>query len=696
MSIEFVFQYPAWFLVFCLALGFLYAWILYRKGSALKEAKVWIKRLVFGLRFISVALIAFLLLSPLIKLISRKSEKPVILFIQDNSSSISLVKDSAFYRKQYPELIEELRSKLDEQFEFRSYCFDDRLIDSFRLNYSGKETDISAAISEINTRYLNRNVGAVILASDGIFNKGTNPLYINNELKAPIFTVALGDTAIQRDLLISKINHNQLAYLNNIFPVEVVVNANKLSGKPSVLKIERDGVVLATQAIQISGDSYVQSFPFQLKADKSGVQRYKVSVSPVAAEYTLANNVRDFFIEVIDSRQKVLVLANAPHPDIAAIRQSLQSNENYEVEVKLANDFSGSLKPYSLVILHELPSKSNLAQRIIQELDASQIPTWFIAGNETLTGLLNPVQSLVQFSGGKGSMNEVTPRMNKDFALYTISDQLRSAINNFEPLQVPFATYRVQASASIMLRQKIGTVETDFPLMLFSSDTDRKTAMLLGEGIWRWRLQDFQEHGNHVLFDEFISKTVQYLSVRNERRNFRIVTKNSFNENESISFEAEVYNASYELINQPDVLLNVFDDANRKYAYSMNRTSTSYVLNAGIMRAGNYRYEASVNVGGKNFTANGRFVVKPVLAELNSITANHTMLQTLASRNGGELIYPRDLLKLIDVIKAREDVKPMSHSEVNLKELIQLPWIFFLLLLFLGAEWFIRRRNGSY
>lgn len=696
MSIEFVFQYPAWFLVFCLALGFLYAWILYRKGLELKEAKVWLKRLVFGFRFLSVALIAFLLLSPLIKLISRKSEKPVILFLQDNSGSISLVKDSAFYRKQYPELIEKLRTKFEEQFEFRSYSFDDRLIDSFRLNYQGKETDISAAISEINTRFLNRNVGAVILATDGIFNKGTNPLYSLNELKAPIYTVALGDTSIQRDVYIGKLNHNQLAYFNNVFPVEVVVNANKLSGKSSVLKIERDGVVLATQAISIVGDSYVQTFPFQLKADKTGIQQYKVSLTPVNTEYTLVNNVRDFFIEVIDSRQKVLVLANAPHPDLAAIRQSLQANENYEVEVKLANEFSGSVKPYSLVILHELPSKTNLAERIIQDLGASNVPTWFIAGNETLTGLLNPVQSLVQFSGGKGSMNEVMSRMNNDFALFTISDDLRKAITNFEPLQVPFATYRTQASAATMLRQRIGTVDTDFPLMVFSSDSDRKMALLLGEGIWRWRLQDYQEHENHVLFDEFISKTVQYLSVRNERRNFRIVTKNSFNENESITFEAEVYNASYELINQPDVLLNVFDDSNRKYAFSMNRTSTSYALNAGIMRAGNYRYEASVNVGGKNFTANGRFVVKPVLAEMNSITANHTLLQTLASRNGGEMIYPRDLLKLIDRIKAREDVKPMSHSEVNLKELIQLPWIFFLILLFLGGEWFIRRRNGSY
>jgi hypothetical protein len=696
LSFEFVFQYPAWFLVFCLALGFLYAWLLYRKSTELKEAKTWMKRLVFGLRFVSVSLIAFLLLSPLIKLINRESEKPVILLLQDNSESISQVKDSAFYTNEYPGLIEQLRSQLEESYEFRSYSFDDQLNDSFRLNYSGKETDISEALSEINNLYLNRNVGAVILATDGIYNKGTNPLYTVNELKAPVYTIAMGDTTLQRDLLISRINHNQLAYLNNTFPVEVVVNANKLSGKTSVLKLERDGVVLATQTVSISSSTNVQTFPFQLKADKPGIQRYKVTLSAVDGEYTLANNSRDFFIEVIDSRQKVLILADAPHPDVAAIRLSLQSNENYEVEVKLANAFSGTVKGYSLVILHQLPSKSNLAQRIIQELDASNTPTWFIAGNATLTGLLNPVQPLVQFSGGKGAMNESLPRANKDFALFTMSDELRKAFNTFEPLQVPYAAYRVQASAATMLRQRIGTVDTDFPLFVFSSDADRKTAILLGEGIWRWRLHDFLEHENHSLFDEFISKTVQYLSVRNERRNFRIVAKNSFNENEPVTFEGEVYNASYELINTPDVLINIFDEANRRYAYSMSRTTTAYTLNAGMMRSGNYRYEASVNVGGKNYTATGRFVVKPVLAELSSITADHVLLQTLASRNGGEQFLPRDLLKLVDKIKAREDVKPLSRSEIKLRELVQLKWIFFLILILLGTEWFLRRRNGSY
>ncbi|MFM2285754.1 MAG: hypothetical protein RLZZ543_1251, partial [Bacteroidota bacterium] len=70
--------------------------------------------------------------------------------------------------------------------------------------------------------------------------------------------------------------------------------------------------------------------------------------------------------------------------------------------------------------------------------------------------------------------------------------------------------------------------------------------------------------------------------------------------------------------------------------------------------------------------------------------------QTLASRNGGELFYPRELLKVVDKINAREDVKPLSRSEMRLKELIELKWIFFFILLLLGTEWFLRRRNGSY
>ena len=68
------------------------------------------------------------------------------------------------------------------------------------------------------------------------------------------------------------------------------------------------------------------------------------------------NNNQSFVIDVIDNREKVLILANTPHPDIAAIEQSISSTQTYEVEVALLNDFTKPLKPYSLIILHQITS----------------------------------------------------------------------------------------------------------------------------------------------------------------------------------------------------------------------------------------------------------------------------------------------------------------------------------------------------
>jgi hypothetical protein len=199
-----------------------------------------------------------------------------------------------------------------------------------------------------------------------------------------------------------------------------------------------------------------------------------------------------------------------------------------------------------------------------------------------------------------------------------------------------------------------------------------------------------------LLSDELNSKVVQYLRVRNERKNVRVIARNSFNENERIRMDAEVYNASFELINQVDVNLIVKDDQGRSYPYSFARTSSAYSLDLGLFREGNYTYEARSKVGDKEFTASGKFLVKPVETEKNSSRADHNMLRTLAIRTGGELIKPAELLSLAEKISAREDVKPISHIESSIKELIRFPWIFILILALLSIEWFVRKRSGGY
>ena len=632
----------------------------------------------------------------MLRFVTRTVEKPVIVILQDNSASLVNDKNEGFYKKEWPENLQKLEESLSENYDVKKYCFSDRLLDSFNLDYKGKETDISAVYKEINNLYLNRNVGAVIVATDGIYNKGVSPLYIRNELKAPVYTIALGDTTLKRDLMIQQVNHNQLAYLNNTFPVEVNIDARKLQGKSSILKIEKNGKLLETRPISITGNSFLKKEEFRFKADESGIQRYRVTLSPVDGEFTQANNTRDFFIEVLDSRQKVLILADAPHPDVAAIRFSLQQNENYEVDVQMGENFNGSTKPYSLLVMHQLPSRNNPATKVLNEIQTNGTPVWFIAGQNSGIQVLNQAQGILQFNSSRGGFNDAQPKLNKDFSLFTLSEELMAASANLEPLQVMNASIKVQPQATVLFNQRIGSVDTQFPLLAFSSSVDKKQAVLAGEGIWRWRLQSFAEKQDHSLFDNFLSRIVQYLSVRTERRNLRIVTSNSFAENESVTFEAEVYNAAYELVNTPDVSLTIIDENGKKFPYTFSRTTNAYRLDAGLLNAGEYKYEALTNVSGKQYQASGRFIVRPVVSELINTTADHNLLNTWAERNQGKMVLPENMLSLPELIGKREDVKPVSHSETRLEELIRIEWIFALILALLSAEWFLRRRNGTY
>ena len=688
-----VFEYPSWFIIFCLLAGAAYAFILYRKDKKFSEISIWLVRTMAAFRFLVVTFLCFLLLSPLLKTVSRSTEKPVIIIAQDNSESLVVSKDSAFYKKEYKESLQKLINVLGEKYDVRTYSFADKIkelnnVDS--LAFNEKQTDISALFEEIETRYSNRNLGAVILASDGLYNKGSNPVFTSDKLKIPIYTIALGDTTIKKDLILTKVEHNRLAYLGNEFPMEIVVNAKQLKGKTSTLTITKGAATLFSQVINFNSDAFTVTVPVLLQAKEIGLQHYKVRLTSVEGEMSLANNSRDVFIDVLDARQKIVILSDAPHPDVAAIKQSIESNQNYEVESYTIDNFDKPVKKYNLVILHSLPSVRTAAAKILTELNASDVPVWSFSGANAM------LQRDLTLLSKTTKTNEVEPVLDENFPLFTISDELRKGIKDFPVVASPFGSYQNDNNSNVLFYQRIGIVDTKTPLMIFNSTTDVKTAVFTGEGIWRWRLQDFAANGNHQLFDELVSKTVQYLSVKVDKSFFKILGKNNFFENEAIELEAEVYNESYELINEPEVNVVISNVDNKKFNYTFSKTSNAYRMNAGMMPVGEYKYDAKVRVGAKIYSQHGEFSVTALQVELTNTVADHQLLYSIAKKHDGDLIYPNQLDKLAEMLNAREDIKTVSYSEKKLREVINLKWIFFLLLALLSFEWFMRKRNGAY
>jgi hypothetical protein len=684
---------PLWFIMFCILAGLVYASVLYFRNRKLQEFSIWIIRLLSVIRFIVVTLISFFLLSPLLKTIDRNVVKPIIIFAQDNSESLIVGKDSAFYKSEYQNNVQKLIDKLNDKYEVHSFSFGDKIseINQFdSLKFNEKQTDISSLFDEIETRYSNRNVGAILIASDGLYNKGSNPVYTSDKIKTPLYTIALGDTTIKKDIILAKVEHNRLAYLGNQFPIQIVVNAKQFKGKTSTLTVNKDNATLFTQTVNFNSDNFTTTIPVLLQASQTGLQHYKVKLSSLADEVSVANNTSDVFVDVLDARQKILILSDAPHPDIAAIKRSIEANQNYEVESYLIDDFNKPLKQYNLVILHSLPSARMPSSKILTELNASNIPVWSFSGANAL------INNNLELISKATKNNEVEPLLAGNFPLFTMSDELQKAIKNFPAVSCPFGTYQSDNNSNALLYQRIGTVDTKTPLMIFTANGENKTAVFTGEGIWRWRLHDFAEHNNHLLFDELISKTVQYLSVKVDKSFFKITGKNNFLENEPVELNAEVYNESYELINQPEVNIVITNSDNKKFPYSFSKTSNAYILNAGIMTVGEYKFEAKTKVGEKLYSQRGEFSISALQMELTNTVADHQMLYSLAKKHSGEMLYFKDLDKLAEKLNNRDDIKSVSYSQKKLNDLINLKWIFFLLLFLLSVEWFIRKRNGSY
>ena len=698
-------QYPSWYLVLCLLLGVAAAIFLYYRDITFNDQPTWLRYLMAVIRGLVVTVVSSLLLAPLLKLLQNRTEPPVIIIAQDQSASIRAAlsrTDSTTYAKS----LQDLHDRLAEKFVVHRIGFGQEVKElnegeTWKMNEQA--SDLGELMTYVQEQYRGQNVGSIIVASDGAINRGKNPLYVPLTQKAPLYTVALGDTIRKTDLQVKDIFHNSIAYLGDRFSLQIDLSAVRLQGASTSLEIKQvldDRTVLLEKIpISIDADPWFATKNVIIEAKESGVQRYRVQLSQVKNEVTYINNVRDFFVEIIDGRLNVLLLANSPHPDLAVWRAALLSQRNYEVNIRMAKEIAmDELKNYDLVIFHQLPSATNPIQNILSELDQKGTPRIFIAGYQTDVIALNSAQPFLNIvSGGSRTPNDVTMVLNPSFNLFNLSDDIKAKISSFSPLLSPYGEYSAAPSAQVMSYQRIGRVDTQFPLIVMGEANDRRTCVIAGEGVWKWQLYDQLQNGSKEITYEILGQICQYTSTKSDKRKFKVTSsKRLFTELEDISFQAELYNDSYELINSPEVSIKIRNREGEDFDYTFNTSGQSYALQIGRFPEGSYSWTASTDVNGVRLTHDGKFVVQPVQLEALETTADHGLLRQLASMHGGKLVYADNMNEIGDDILNDTQIKPILYSSTQTRPLIHLKWLCLIIVAALSLEWFLRRYYGGY
>ena len=536
--------------------------------------------------------------------------------------------------------------------------------------------------------------------TDGIYNQGTNPIYSAEELQAPVFSLAFGDTTTNRDLLVRNVFHNEKVYQGDFFETQIDISANQLKGQTTRLRLERispDPSLLESREIKIGTDNFFETSSFEILADRPGMHHYSIQLDPVQDEVNTQNNRMEFYVEVIDASTKILLLARAPHPDIGALQRVVEQNKNYELDlVYLSDRPNPQLKGYDLMIYHNLPVRNPFLDRIVDQARENKLPSLYIAGPETDIPQFNELQQVVKISPRSRQANFVQASLNDAFQNFTTDGFSGFDWKNSPPIKSYFAEFELLPGAKSLLNQRIGDVETNYPLIAINTQP-YKQAVMLGSDWWKWRLFEFVRDGQQEKFDLMFTKLFQYLALTEDRRPLQVqTTKSLYSTNENILFKGSLLNANYESINSPEVQIDVVDLEGRNYEYLMDRSEKGYELNIGSLPAGQYKFNASSLFNGKSLSARGRFTIQEIKLEAYDLRARHNLLYQLAETTGGAFFSNAQTDSLLDRLQRSQTAKPLLYEKSSLSKLIDYRWLLFLIAFLLVLEWGLRKYFGSY
>jgi hypothetical protein len=118
-------------------------------------------------------------------------------------------------------------------------------------------------------------------------------------------------------------------------------------------------------------------------------------------------------------------------------------------------------------------------------------------------------------------------------------------------------------------------------------------------------------------------------------------------------------------------------------------------LDAGALPAGEYSYDASTKLGNQTLTAKGRFTVKPLNLETRQSAADHKLLAAIAKQSGGQMLMPSQIGQLAGLIRKNDNIKTVVYEDKHYSDLVDVKWVFIVILALLSAEWFMRKREGE-
>ena len=443
-------------------------------------------------------------------------QKPALSVLVDNSESVRYFEEDSLVNSFVDNL--KANQNLNSKFDINYYSFGTELKLNDSLDYSEVQTNIYDGLQTIGN--LNKQKeNPVILISDGNQTVGNDYEYAN--IQKPIYSLVIGDTLQYEDLSITQLNVNRYSFLNNQFPLEAILFYEGDQKVNARFTIEKNGRIVFRKQVNFDPEKRTQTVQTNLKSEQEGVNFYTAKIQVLQDEKNTINNSKNFSVEVIDKQSQVLILSSIYHPDLGALKKSIERDQQRKVTINLI-DSNFQIKDYQLVILYQ-PNQQ--FKSVIDAIQKDKINYFLISGAQTDWNFINNNNLGVR----KNSIEQSEDYGGTFNAGYLIFAQKDINFSNFPPLKDKYGETQISIPHQTLLTQNISGFETQESLLATADENNHKKVFLLGEGIWKWRSASYLNSNSFNDFDEFIGNLIQYASSKKVRNRLDIDINTIYN-----------------------------------------------------------------------------------------------------------------------------------------------------------------------
>lgn len=689
---------PVIIIVALLVLSLFISWWSY---AHLESVAAWKKWSLISLRASALFFLILLLLNPFLTEQFTSSEKPSIAVYFDNSQSMSIERGDYSGQETYNQIIEDFEENRSDDFDYNYYYFDSEIRENVDLDLSGTSTNLQRVIE--HAREFESAYSAAILFSDGIVTQGRDPVFTAQLLETPIITVPVGDTSQVMDIALSDIDFGTPVYTNteHIFGIEL--QQEGYEGETVPVHFSVDGERIESQNVDFNAPSTSHELEFSYIFEDDGFHEVEISTPVQPDELTDQNNSAAVSVEVIDDKTNILSIAFEVHPDVSSIRRLIatdQQNELFSSTVLGDGRFVGDdprdiEEEMELIVLHGLPgSNTELYQWILDQ----SVPLLYMA---TPSAFQQKMQAdfvdLIGYSmSGQQGFLPVHIQSFEDDRSHPILEVSVPNLQRLPTVQSAMGDYSTSAISETMLMAEYQRNPTDIPLLVVEEASNLRKASVNAFG-WH-RLEHSNNREVREFYRDLFTNVISWTSTTPDRQTLTLEpTKETFTENEEVQLRATLFNERGEP--EPEAFIEI------EFTRDDDPDGDSSVFRMNHHRNENYRatlsnYPEGIYLATATAVKNNRTIgtaethvrVSTSTVEFLNTKRDDEMLRQLSFLTDGIFLSDLDFTQVNQFLHDGDFGEVREEVTTETLYIHESGWLWFsLVLLFLSAEWLLRR-----